>query len=147
MSEETYVQHAIESLMVLTAQTRPVGSVAGTQLGDRMIFDVVSGTFEGPLLAGRVAAGGDWVTRTPTGSRLDVRLLLETDDGATLLFQYSGRACQIDGEVRIHVAGTFDAPQGPYGWLNDVQAFGSGAPIPGGVRYHFYRFKGILNEH
>jgi hypothetical protein len=142
MSEETEDLPAIELLLVLTVQTTLVRAVTGTPLGDRMIFDVVSGTFEGPRLEGSVpGTGGDWVTRTPTGSRLNVRLLLETDDGVPILFQYAGRTCQIEGKTRIEIAGAFDAPAGPYNWLNDVQAFGSGTPIAGGVRYQLYRFK------
>jgi len=135
------VRPEIEPLLVLTVKTALVRTVTGTPLGDRTIVDVVSGTFEGPRLSGRVpATGGDWLIRTPAGSRIDVRLLLETADGVTVLFQYSGKACQIDGKPRIEVAGSFDAPQGPYGWLNDVQAFGLGVAIPEGVRYEFYRF-------
>jgi len=135
------VRPEIEPLLVLTVKTALVRTVTGTPLGDRTIVDVVSGTFEGPRLSGRVpATGGDWLIRTPTGSRINVRLLLETTDGVTVLFQYSGKACQIDGKPRIEVAGSFDAPQGPYGWLNDVQAFGLGVAIPEGVRYEFYRF-------
>jgi hypothetical protein len=38
------------------------------------------------------------------------------------------------------VAGTFEAPQGEYGWLNDVQTFGQGEFAGDVVRYHFYRF-------
>jgi len=135
------VRPEIEPLLVLTVKTALVRTVTGTPLGDRTIVDVVSGTFEGPRLSGRVpATGGDWLIRTPADSRIDVRLLLETADGVTVLFQYSGKACQIDGKPRIEVAGSFDAPQGPYGWLNDVQAFGLGVAIPEGVRYEFYRF-------
>ena len=135
------IDPTLELLLVLTVQTTVVQSLTGTPLGDRMIVDVVSGSFEGPRLAGRVpASGGDWLIRTPTGSQLSVRLLLETTDGATILFQYSGKASQIEGKPRIEVAGSFDAPDGPYAWLNDVQAFGLGSVIPSGVRYHFYRF-------
>jgi len=133
---------AIELLLVLTVKTALVRTVTGTPLGDRAIFDIEGGTFEGPRLSGHIpATGGDWLIRTLTGSRLDVRLLLETHDGATILFQYSGRACQVDGQARIEAAGTFEAPQGPYAWLNDVQTFGRGVRIPEGVRYHFYRFR------
>jgi len=141
MTEAT-LQPAIELLLVLTVQTKLTQAVNGTPLGDHMIFDVVSGTFEGPQLSGRVpATGGDWVTRTAAGSRLDVRLLLETHDGITLLFKYTGKASQVDGQVRIEVAGTFEAPQGTYDWLNRVQAFGLGATSGDTVRYHFFRFK------
>ena len=132
---------AIEPLLVLTAQTTLVRAVSDTPLGDRTVFDIEGGTFAGPRLSGHIlATGGDWVIRTPTGSHLNVRLLLETHDGVTILFQYSGRACIVDGNPRIEVAGTFEAPQGPYAWLNDVQTFGRGVRIPEGVRYHFYRF-------
>lgn len=142
MTEGNDIPAPIELLVVLTAQTGLVRAVTGTPLGDRTVFDIEGGTFAGPRLSGRIlATGGDWLTRTATGSHLDVRLLLETDDGTTILFQYTGRACQLDGQPRIDVAGTFQAPQGPYAWLNDVQTFGRGARIPDGVRYHFYRFK------
>ena len=133
---------AIELLLILSAQTKTVGSVSGTPLGDYVVHDVAGGTFEGPRLAGRVpASGDDWVTRTASGARLNVRLLLETDDGVTILFQYSGRASQSEGKLRLEVAGTFEAPQGPYGWLNDVQTFGTGIVSAEGVRYYFYRFE------
>ena len=141
MTEGNEIPAAIELLLVLTVQTALVRAVTDTPLGDRTVFDIEGGSFSGPRLSGRIpATGGDWLIRTPTASRLDVRLLLETHDGATLLFQYSGRACLIDGQPRIEAAGTFEAPQGPYGWLNDVQTFGQGTRIPEGVRYHFYRF-------
>src|ERR1700726_4799803 len=105
---------AIEPLVVLTVQTTLARAVSGTPLGDRTVFDIEGGTFAGPRLSGHIpATGGDWVIRTPTGSHLNVRLLLETHDGVTILFQYSGRACIVDGNPRIEVAGTFEAPQGP----------------------------------
>ena len=142
MTEEAYVEPAIEPLLVLTVQTTLVRAVTDTPLGGRMIFDVVGGTFSGPRLKGNVpATGGDWVTRTAAGSRLDVRLLLETDDGVSILLQYSGRASQNNGKTRIEIAGTFEAPAGTYGWLNDVQTFGLGVPFDGGVQYRLYRFK------
>jgi hypothetical protein len=142
MTEGNDIPAAIELLLVLTIQTSLVRAVTATPLGDRTVFDIEGGTFAGPRLSGRIpATGGDWVIRTPTASRLDVRMLLETDDGATILFLYSGRACMIDGKLRIEVAGTFEAPQGPYAWLNDIQTFGQGFRIPEGVRYHFYRFR------
>jgi hypothetical protein len=90
MTEGNDMPAAIELLLVLTVQTALVRAVTGTPLGDRTVFDIEGGTFTGPRLAGRIpAAGGDWLTRTTTGSRLDVRLILETHDGATIL--YPGR--------------------------------------------------------
>jgi hypothetical protein len=132
---------AIELLFVLTAKTTLVRAISGTPLGDRHVFDVEGGSFEGPRLHGHVpATGGDWVIRTASGGQLNVRLLLETHDDVTILLNYSGRAGLRDGKPRIEVAGSFEAPQGPYAWLNDVQTFGLGEALPEGVRYHFYRF-------
>jgi hypothetical protein len=142
MSDDTpNIEAAVEPLFVLNAQTTVLKHVAGTPGGDRMVVDVVSGTFDGPLLSGRIPpSGGDWLTRTARGSCLDVRLVLETHDGVTLLFRYQGKASQRADKPRIEVAGSFDAPAGAYAWLNDVQTFGLGVPLPDGVRYHFYRF-------
>jgi hypothetical protein len=142
MSEDNRVGPRIEPFLVLTIETRMVRTVTGTPLGDRTVFDVVRGSFEGTGLRGRVpASGGDWVTRTANGSLLDVRLLLETDDGVTILFRYAGKASLRAGQPHIEVTGSFDAPDGPYGWLNDVLAFGLGTPISEGVRYDLFRFK------
>src|SRR5262245_15460121 len=109
MNDDTN-EPAIEPLLVLSARIREIRSVSGTPLGDRAIYDVEGGTFEGPNLSGRVlATGGDWVTRTRAGAQMSVRLLLETHDGVTVLFQYSGRASQSDGKRRLEAAGTFEA--------------------------------------
>jgi hypothetical protein len=143
MSADTRVEPQIESLLILTIETRLKQSVMATPLGDRMIFDVIGGHFEGAGgLAGRVpASGGDWVTRTERGSQLDVRLLLETHDGVGILFRYTGKASRRGDQPHIEVAGSFDAPSGAYGWLNDIQAFGLGVPLSEGVRYQFFHFK------
>jgi Protein of unknown function (DUF3237) len=136
------IEAALEPLFVLTAQTTVVRNVTGTPGGDRTVVDVVSGVFAGPRLNGRIPpSGGDWLTRSQGRSRIDVRLLMETDDGVTILFRYVGKASQVDGTPRIEVSGSFDAPPGAYDWLNDVQAFGLGIVIPDGVRYHFFCFK------
>ncbi|MDB5968692.1 MAG: hypothetical protein JWQ90_1142 [Hydrocarboniphaga sp.] len=142
MSDDIHVDAAIELLLILSARTHLVSTLVGTPLGDRSVFDVDGGHFEGPQLRGRVpASGGDWVTRTAAGSQQDVRLLLETDDGITILLRYQGKASQrADGLIRIEVAGSFEAPQGRYAWLNSLQAFGLGTPTQDGVRYQFYRF-------
>ena len=142
MSESQRIEPVIESLMVLHIQTRLRSNLTAMPLGDRTVFDIEGGSFEGPGLRGQIPpSGGDWLTRTATGSQMDVRMLLQTDDGVTLLLRYSGRASLRDGNPHIEITGSFDAPDGRYGWLNDIQTFGLGTPVADGVRYHLYRFK------
>ena len=83
---------SVEHLFTLTATTRRSATVIGGPQGSRVIVDASSGTFEGPKMKGTVQGpGGDWVTSRPDGSALlDVRMLLQTDDGAVILMQFKG---------------------------------------------------------
>jgi Protein of unknown function (DUF3237). len=55
----------------------------GSAGGGRLIVPVSGGTFAGARLKGTIIPpGGDWIVQRPDGSRvLDVRILLQTDDG------------------------------------------------------------------
>ncbi len=142
MSESQRVDPVIESLLVLDIETRLRSNLAAMPFGERTVFDIAGGRFEGPDLRGRIPpSGGDWLTRTASVSQMDVRMLLETDDGVTILLRYTGRASQRDESIRIEISGSFEAPEGRYAWLNQIQAFGLGTPVADGVRYHLYRFK------
>ncbi|MGW0038306.1 DUF3237 domain-containing protein [Gordonia sp. NPDC003376] len=63
-----------------------------TAQGTRLYIEVLGGRAEGDRLNGTVLrGGGDWLTVTSDGWGLtDVRLGIETDDGASLLVTYSG---------------------------------------------------------
>ena len=96
---------------------------------------------KGPRIKGKIISpGGDWVTITPSGvARLDVRLLIETDDGAHIYMTYNGvfvTSKEVTdalgrGEVVTQktvpyfvTAPTFQTSSEKYGWLNKVQAVG-----------------------
>src|SRR3954471_8026005 len=97
-------------LFTITADTgdRPPAVLAGTPAGTRVVVTAMRGKFSGPKLNGTIAnvAGGDWVVMRPDGSlKLDVRLVLQTDDGALVFMTYSGighRAA--DGSMNIRTA-------------------------------------------
>jgi hypothetical protein len=110
----------VEHLFTITAKTQTAGLIANGPQGARVVVGVTGGTFEGPQLKGTIKGpGGDWVTLRPDGSgRLDVRLLLETDDGALILMQYSG--IYTDGATRIRSTPLFETGDERYTWLNGL---------------------------
>ena len=85
-------------------------------------------------------AAGDWVTVRDNGSvRLDVKIVLETDDGAHILMQYSGIGVRTDDGLDIRSAPQFETGDEKYAWLNDVQAIGVGHAGRDGVTYDIYQ--------
>ncbi len=83
---------ATEILFDAKIDLRPPQALGPTPLGARTIFIVEAGTFAGPSLHGTVhQGGGDWFLALPNGAgELDVRLTLETHDGALILMTYKG---------------------------------------------------------
>jgi hypothetical protein len=84
-----------------TVRTRPLFTmrldtklliIGATPTTTRRVGIVSEGTFEGERLSGRVLDGGsDWQSVRSDGSTLlDVRLNLETDDGALICMAYKG---------------------------------------------------------
>lgn len=71
------------TLEVTVAAPQKLGNVPH---GTRTIVPISSGSFEGPRLRGKVLpGGGDWtLLRTDGVLELDLRLTLETDDGALI---------------------------------------------------------------
>jgi len=130
----------VEHLFTITAATTPRATIQGAN-GTRVVVAVTGGTFHGPKLNGTVAdqPGGDWVTSRADGSlKLDVRLLLKTDDGADILMMYSGIGVRRDGSLAIRIAPQFESGDERYAWLNNVQAVGTGSPSSGSVTYEVY---------
>lgn len=77
------------TLKLTVAGMQPIGQ---TPTGNRRVGLVASGTFEGERLRGAVLPGGaDWLIARPDGATtLDVPLVLQTDDGATIGLTYRG---------------------------------------------------------
>jgi len=125
------------------------GNVAGTApsivtgpIGTRAVVAVTDGTFTGERIEGVVApnVGGDFAMFRPDGSlRIDVRLILNTNDGATIYMTYNGVAVpDADGTLRIKTAPTFEAGDERYTWLNNVQAVGIGHSDLSVLHYEIY---------
>lgn len=115
-----------------------------TPLGKRVIYTVKGGTFNGPKLKGKVRpAGGDWVLRLDSiTTKLDVKLLLETDDGQLISNTYTGIVRNNpDGTTYWRTTPAFETSSKKYQWLNYIVAVGVGKFGAGGVSYEVYAIK------
>jgi len=131
----------VEHLFTIKATTKGAGLIQGGPQGTRSITAVTGGTFEGARLKGTVAEFpcGDWITMRADGTfRLDVRLLLKTEDGALILMTYNGIGKRAEGGVQLRSAPQFETGDERYSWLNGVQAVGIGTAGPGTVTYEVY---------
>lgn len=131
----------VEHLFTITAQTLPPTVIQGGPQGSRVIVGVTGGTFAGPKLKGTLqeSGGGDYVTMRADGSlKLDVRLVLKTEDGAAILMTYHGVGVQKDGALTLRTAPQFETGDARYTWLNNVQAVATGSVGQGSVTYEVY---------
>jgi hypothetical protein len=136
---------------------RPPEALGQTPLGGRTIFIIEGGTFQGPQLSGTVRqGGGDWFLAHPNGAgELDVRLTLETHDGALILMTYRG-VFDVDSAVVAEVfAGNdvdpsryyfrttprFETGDQRYAWLNKLVCVGAGWFAPNLVGYRIFAIR------
>ena len=131
-------------LVHLATMSGPVGKplvLKNGPAGTRAIFEVQEGgRFEGDRIKGSLKPGanGDWLTTGPDGtSTLDVRMVVETDDGALVFIQYHGRVR--DGV--LYSAPRFETGDDRYRWLNSIQAVGKGSSDGGITTYELYEVR------
>lgn len=150
-----------EFLCRFEATLAPTIDVGDGARGHRAIANVTGGFFEGPKLKGKLLpSGADWFVMRPEIGllNLDVRALMETDDGAHIYTHYQGRIAfpvELAGELfameergavdpskyYFRTAPLYETGSEKYGWLNRIQAVGVGEVIPGGVAYDVYEIK------
>ncbi len=132
----------VEFLFRLDAAAEKPVRLDGAPHGSRLIMGVAGGSVAGPALNGRCLAGpgSEWATIRSDGSiKVDVRLLIGTDDGAHVGMFYGGVMTREEGGPRIRTAPVFETGDERYAWLNQVQAIGLGGPGGLGVVYDVYR--------
>ena len=82
------MQTLMDSRFLMTLQVAVVGAqrIGAVPHGTRVTAPIASGHFEGPRLRGKVLpGGGDWTLLRADGVlELDLRVTLETDDGALI---------------------------------------------------------------
>jgi len=129
-------------------------NIGATYAGHRIIFDVQEGHFEGEQLNGTLKpSGGDWLMLHPDGSfTLDVRVCLETNDGALIYMNYKGRwvipkhlrekvlsaeLCETVNKDDYYLRNLimFEVADERYRWLNDIVAVSQGYTTSVGISY------------
>jgi len=113
-----------------------------TANGGRLIVPISGGTFTGPRLKGTIVPpSGDWVVQRPDGSRvLDMRLLLQTDDGQKIFMSWRGIAyTPPGGTLWARIVPMFETASEKNTWLNNVVAVGVYRPDLGKIAYRVYR--------
>lgn len=132
----------VEFLFHMDVSATELTRVSPGPHGDRLVMGVDDGRFEGPRMSGRFVGGpgSEWATMRTDGSlRVDVRLVLETDDGARILMTYGGVGVPGERGLALRTAPVFETGDARYAWLHHVQAIGIGAPGGRGVTYDVYR--------
>jgi len=119
-------------LMILRLTTGPTEEVGETPHGTVSIFPVTGGTFDGDRLRGKVLeGGGDWVTARADGTlELDLRVTLETDDGARIYMTFTG--IRDDTSHYFRTTPRFETAAPQYAFLNRLIAVGVGEISPDG---------------
>ncbi len=138
------------TLAVDFAAVVPIGLIPA---GFRGIAPVTGGAFAGERLSGTVAPGHDWfVTRADGVLMIDVRLVLKTNDCATIYLTYQGRmTASADafarfrkgeqlaaGDYRLNVVAKFECGDPRYAWLNDAIVVGVGEQTLTGPIYRMF---------
>ena len=138
-----------------TATLKPPLPIGAGPIGTRMYYDVSGGDVTGERLRGKVLGGGEWALIGPDGFlRIDVRLQVETHDGAYIYIQYVGllglndavqRALETGGGTDYGDQYFFTNPRmetgdARYAWVNTTFFIGEGRILPGlGVEYRVWR--------
>jgi hypothetical protein len=141
-------------LMTLKLAVSGLQPIGATPAGNRRVGLVAGGTFEGTKLCGIVLPGGaDWIIGRPDGATtLDVRLVLETDDKATIGMTYRGMrhgpaavmekvnsGQPVDpSEYYFRTAINFETAAPKYDWLNRIIGIGTGNRPPEGPVYEIF---------
>jgi Protein of unknown function (DUF3237) len=115
--------------------------VSGGPFGNRIIASISEGRWDGERLSGKiVGAGGDWAMPGPGDAMLlDVRQVIQTDDGAIVYVTYHGRCDRSRGTYTV--APTFETSDDRYAWLNTVQAVGKGRFANGRLNYEMFEVR------
>jgi hypothetical protein len=141
-------------LFVMRLKVPPLYVVGATPNAFRRIGVIEGGSFEGERLSGEVLGGGnDWqAVRSDNCTKLDVRIVLKTTDGALIVMTYQAlRAGPPEVMERLdkgeavdptsyyfRMNPLFETSSPKYDWMNRIIAVGTGDRLPDGPIYSIF---------
>jgi hypothetical protein len=142
-------------LFALLLDVQPATVIGKTPGVDRRVGVITGGRFEGERLRGKVLSGGsDWQSVRPGDGAwiLDVRVVLQTDDGHLIGMTYRGLrhgpAAVLDriargeevspSEYYLRASPFFETASDRYGWLNGMIAVAVGHRLREGPVYQIF---------
>ncbi len=145
----------LEFLLSFDSHVKEIQKIGKSPKGEKYIYVVTGGTFEGPRLKGRILDGSavDWMTIHEDGlCTLDVRKTFETDDGALIYVTYQGLYEMDDaimekvkvgegyefGDTLFQAQLQFETGDERYAWLNRTLAVAEGRETGQKVEYKAY---------
>jgi len=125
-------------LCEVTIQVGDPQLVGPTPTGNMMIGEIQSANWEGERFRARLrgSAAADWLTFAPDGTGYpDVRMTLETHDGALVYVSYTGRF--VAETSTAYTTPSFRTGDERYAWLNSVQCVAKGSFDAESGRVHY----------
>jgi Protein of unknown function (DUF3237) len=147
---------AVTHELTMRVGLAPPHIVGAGPLGVRVVGGVTTGTVRGTRVNGTIVGpGADWMLIGPNGfGRVDVRLQLETDDGALIYVHYEGlielnavsSAALMDRTAEtgwddqyFRTAPRFETGDERYEWLNRTMFVARGRVTTDGIEYEVFR--------
>lgn len=118
-------------------------NVGSTPLGNRIFYKALGGRIKGPKLNGKVLpTGGDYALQLENTLKLEVRLIIETDEGELIYNTYNGYLHENpDGSPYWRVSFLYETSSKKYDWLNRIIAIGVGRGEAGKAVYDVYAIR------
>jgi hypothetical protein len=144
----------LQPLFIFQIEVKPPSVIGATPGHDRRIGEISGGRFEGERLRGKILSGGsDWQSLRNDGTiTLNVRLVMETDDGALIGMTYLGmrhgpkevldrigRGEKVSpSEYYMRATPYYETASEKYGWLNRIVSVAYGHRMAGGAIYQVF---------
>lgn len=144
------MQPVLQSLCEIDVDVGPMHDLGEMPHGRRRIIAINGGTVKGPRLDATILPGGaDWQHVRPDGVvELVARYAIRTHDGFDIAITNRGlrraspelmaalsRGEPVDpARIYFRTVPTFEAPPGPYAWLNGSVFLGTAARLPDRVQ-------------